>query len=246
MSDQPGGVGSGPSGGGAPAAKEQAKEVAGTAAAKTEEVAGTAAEGARQVASEATRQASELTKEATAQARNLVSEATGQVRDHAGQQTQRAASGLRSLSEQVRALTEGHPEEAGTAGDYARQASDKLQQLAQRLEDGGLEGLLEDLQGFARRRPGVFLIGAAAAGFAVGRVVRGAQAASDDGGQSGAATARPDLLLGRTEGPLTTTSAVGPAPASMAEVGGEAITRVSHRVGTDSPAGPPPPRSGEL
>ena len=239
MSDQAGGGGS-PSGGGAPAAKEQAKEVAGTAAAKTGEVAGTAAEGARQVASEATRQAGELTKEATTQARNLLSETTGQVRDHAGQQAQRAASGLRSVSEQVRALSDGRPEEAGKAGEYARQASDKLQQVAQRLDEGGLEGLLEDLQGFARRRPGLFLIGAAAAGFAVGRVVRGAQAASGDDGQSGAATGSPDLRLGRADGPLTTTTGMGPPPASAAEVGGEVITRVSDRVGTDAPAVPPP------
>jgi hypothetical protein len=250
MSDQgPSGVGprsggGGGSSGGASDAKEQAKETATAAVAKTGEVAGTATEGARQVASEATRQAGELTKEAAAQVRSLASEATGQLREQAGQQTQRAASGLRSLSEQVRALSDGRPEEAGAAGDYVRQAGDKLQDVAQRLDEGGLDGLFEDLQGFARRRPGLFLIGAAAAGFAAGRVLRGAQAAgSDDGGQQGTTPGEPALRLGRADGPLTT-GGMSPAPASTAPVGGGVPTGMSDVGGTVLPPEAPPPRSG--
>jgi hypothetical protein len=200
------------------AAKEQAKEVAGTAAAKTGEVAGTATEGARQVASEASRQAGQLTQEALSSARNLVGEATGSLRDQAGQQTERAASGLRTLSDQVRALAEGRTDQAGAAGDYARQAGDKLQQAAERLESDGIEGALSDLQTFARRRPGVFLLGAAAAGFAVGRLVRGAQAAGQDGGRTtgSASYEASDLRLSRPDGPLATSSTLGPAPATVA------------------------------
>jgi hypothetical protein len=204
---------------GATAVKEQAAEAASTAVTKTGEVAGTATEGARQVASEASRQASQLTSEALSSARTLVGEATGSLREQAGQQTERAASGLRSLSDQMRALAEGRTDEAGPAGDYARQAGEKLQEVADRLESGGIEGALSDLQSFARRRPGVFLLGAAAAGFAVGRLVRGAQAASGDSGSSGNGTSSlpaGDLRLGRTDGPLTTSSSLGPAPATVA------------------------------
>jgi len=214
MSDQTT-QGGGPEG--TTAMKEQASEAASTAVARTSEVAGTATEGARQVASEASRQASQLTSEALSSARGLVGEATGSLRDQAGQQTERAASGLRTLSDQVRALAEGRPDEAGPAGDYARQAGEKLQQVAERLESGGLEGALSDLQAFARRRPGVFLLGAAAAGFAVGRLVRGAQAANADGGGNGSGELQAgDLRLGRTDGPLTTSSSLGPAPATVA------------------------------
>jgi hypothetical protein len=202
---------------GATAVKEQASEAASTAVAKSGEVAGAATEGARQVASEASRQASQLTSEALSSARTLVGEATGSLRDQAGQQTERAASGLRTLSDQVRALAEGRADEAGAAGDYARQAGEKLQQVADRLESGGIEGALSDLQGFARRRPGVFLLGAAAAGFAVGRLVRGAQAAnSSDGGNGSPQLEATELRLGRTDGPLTTSSSLGPAPATVA------------------------------
>src|SRR5215212_11407200 len=195
--------------GGGPEGATAVKESASTAVAKSGEVASTATEGGRQVASEASRQAGQLTQEALSSARTLVGEATGSLREQAGQQTERAASGLRSLSEQVRALAEGRPDEAGGAGDYARQAGEKLQQVAERLESGGIEGALSDLQSFARRRPGVFLLGAAAAGFAVGRLVRGAQAASTEGNGAGRGSAglpAGDLGLGRTDGPLTTTS----------------------------------------
>ena len=233
MSDQTT-QGSGPEG--ATAVKEQASEAASTAVAKTGEVAGTATEGARQVASEAATQASQLTQEALSSARGLVTEATGSLREQAGQQTERAASGLRSLSDQVRALAEGRPDEAGPAGDYARQAGEKLQQVAERLESGGLEGALSDLQGFARRRPGVFLLGAAAAGFAVGRLVRGAQAANADSGSEVGSGA--ELRLGRADGPLATTSDLGPAPASV--VGGDVATGMADVVGTGPSAVPPP------
>ena len=221
---------------GATAVKEQASEAASTAVAKTGEVAGSATEGARQVASEASRQAGQLTQEALSSARGLVTEATGSLREQAGQQTERAASGLRSLSDQVRALAEGRPDEAGPAGDYVRQAGERLQQVAERLESGGLEGALSDLQGFARRRPGVFLLGAAAAGFAVGRLMRGAQAANADSGPEVGGGA--ELRLGRADGPLATTSDLGPAPASV--VGGDVATGMADVVGTGPSAVPPP------
>jgi hypothetical protein len=224
---------------GATAVKEQASEAASTAVAKTSEVAGTATEGARQVATEASRQASQLTSEALSSARTLVGEATGSLREQAGQQTERAASGLRSLSDQVRALAEGRPDDAGAAGDYARQAGEKLQQVAERLESGGVEGALSDLQGFARRRPGVFLLGAVAAGFAVGRLVRGAQAANAEGNAEGSSGT--ELRLGRVDGPLATSSSLGPPPASVTEIGGgDVASGIADVAGTGPYAVPPP------
>src|SRR5918998_437103 len=179
----------------------------------------------------------EQASEALSSARTLVGEATGSLKEQAGQQTERAASGLRSLSDQVRALAEGRTDEAGAAGDYARQAGEKLQQVAERLESGGVEGALSDLQGFARRRPGVFLLGAAAAGFAVGRLVRGAQAANADGGSSQIGSGS-ELRLRRVDGPLAPTSDLGPAPASV--VGGDVATGMADVVGTGPSAVPPP------
>jgi hypothetical protein len=62
--------------------------------------------------------------------------------------------------------------------------ADKVEQLARRLEQRGFDGAVQDLTNFARRRPGVFLLSAAATGFVVGRLGRGAQVAQQTEGSS--------------------------------------------------------------
>jgi hypothetical protein len=188
----------------------QAREVAATASEQGREVAGTAAEGARRVASTTGEQVGNVAREASTQARAVMSEATGQLKEQASAQTGRAASGLRNAASQLEALADGRPEEAGPVADYARQATERLGALASRLEGGGVDGIVEDLQGFARRRPGLFLLGAAAAGFAAGRLVRGAQA-SQQGDEDRAPSAAPVVA------DLGTTS-VTPVEAPIADV----------------------------
>jgi hypothetical protein len=43
------------------------------------------------------------------------------------------------------------------------------------VQQRGYDGMVEDAQRLARRRPGVFLAGAAVAGFAIGRLLRSAK-----------------------------------------------------------------------
>ena len=152
------------------------------AADQAKQVASTAGEGAKEVAGEARQQARQVTGVARQQALGAMRSAQGELRGHASQQTDRAAQGLRGLAGQIHALVEGRTEEAGRAGDYARQAGDKAHELAARLENGGFDGVVEDVRGFARRRPGLFLIGAAAAGFAVGRMIRASTGDDDQAG----------------------------------------------------------------
>ena len=161
-------------------AAEQGRQTASAAADAGSQVTGAGVEGVRQVASEVASQAGQVTKQATDQARDLVQQAQSQLRDQAGSQAQRAAGGLRDVSQQVRALSDGRSDEAGMAADAARQLADKIEQLAGRIDDRGFEGTVEDLRGFARRRPGMFLLGAAASGFVATRLGRGLQA----GGQT--------------------------------------------------------------
>lgn len=223
------GSGAATTGSGAPPAKEQAKEATSAAVAKTGEVASSAGDGAKKVASEATRQVSDLASEASGHAKEVYSQASGQLREQASEQTGRAAEGVRSLSQQVQALADGRPDDAGAVGEYARQAGDRLQQVATRLEDGGLDGVLEDLQRFARRRPGLFLLGAGAAGLAAGRLLRGAQAAGTDSPDTSAAPQRIGRL-GRADGPFADVPAGGapgavvpPVTADLSVVGAEAV-----------------------
>src|SRR2546425_369299 len=81
----------------------------------------------------------------------------------------------------------GRVEEAGAVADYVRRAGDQVCRVADHIERRGVEGVLNDAQDFARRRPGAFLLGCTAAGFAVGRLIRGGAVSSggSDGGAIG-------------------------------------------------------------
>ncbi len=163
-------------------AAEQGKEVAGTAAEQGKEVVQTAAAGAQEVAGEAVREIKDVARTATDEARRLVDQTTGELKSQASTQTDRIAEGLHSLSSQLQRAASGQPLEDGPVRDLAKQAGSTVDDLARRLSDGGIEGVGRDVSDFARRRPGAFLAGAATLGFLAGRVLRGAQAASQDSG----------------------------------------------------------------
>ena len=169
------------------AAAEQGKEVAGTAAQQGKEVAGTAAAGAQQVAGEAAREIKDVARTATEEIRGLVGQVSGELQSQASTQTDRLAQGLRTLSGQLQSAGSGQPLEAGPVRDLATQAGSTFDQLSTRLSNGGVDGIVQDVSSFARRRPGVFLAGAATAGFFAGRILRGAQAASQEQSPSGSA-----------------------------------------------------------
>ena len=152
--------------------------VGSTAAQETRAVASTAMDDAKQVADQAREQTSRVASEVSSQARSALERARDDVRSQADLQTERIAESLRSLAGQVQALLDGRTKDAGQLPDLARQASEQLQSFASRLSDGGVDGMLDQTRRFARRRPGVFLAGAVAAGFASGRLFRGVKAAS--------------------------------------------------------------------
>lgn len=161
-------------------ATDAGRQTAAAAADETRQVAQVAAEGAKQVAGEAKAQVAQVAHVASKQVRNLASQAQDQLRAQAETQTQRAAESLRRLGDQARALAEGRSEEAGPVGDYVSRFAERVSDAASRLESGGIHGLVNDVQDFARRRPVAFLAAAAVAGFAVSRVGR-AQSADGDG-----------------------------------------------------------------
>ena len=170
-------------------AAEHGKQTVSVAADATSQVAGTAAEGVTQVASEAKESAAQVTKQASEQARELVSQAQNDLREQASSQTQRAASGLKDASQKVRALADGKTEEAGPALDVAKQISEKIDEAASWLDQRGFDGAVQEVANLARRRPGVFLLSAAATGFVVGRLGRGLQTVSKGSSNGDAASA---------------------------------------------------------
>lgn len=146
------------------------------------EVGRTAADAGRQVAGTAAEQAANVAQEVKAQARDLVGEARGQVQDQARAGQQKAAGGIRALSQELREMADGG-QQSGTVSEVARQAADRADSLAGWLAEREPGDLVDEVRSFARRRPGAFLLGAAIAGVVVGRLTRGAvDAARADSG----------------------------------------------------------------
>ncbi|OEJ34629.1 hypothetical protein [Streptomyces subrutilus] len=158
--------------------QDKAGEGASLVGAKAAEVGGTAKE-----------QAANVVGEATAQARDLVGQLRTQLTGQAETQTQRLAENVRRLSQELRELGENGKPDSTMAG-VARQIADGGHQMAAHVEKRGPDGLISDLQGFARRRPGVFLAGAALAGFVVARAGKGVSAATSSDASGGSSEDR--------------------------------------------------------
>jgi hypothetical protein len=155
-------------------AKDEAKNVGQTAAEAGSQVASTAADQAKQVAQETQRQA-----------RDLLDQGRAQLKDQTISQQQKAAQGLSSLATELRGLADGTSQGApGPARDMLHQASGMVEQLADKLQSREPGELLDEVRMFARRRPGMFLLGAAAAGVVLGRLTSGMKAAHSDDSQS--------------------------------------------------------------
>jgi hypothetical protein len=149
-------------------ARDQAAQVGQTTSDAGKRVAGTAAEQAGQVAAEARRQA-----------RDLLGEARTQATEQARNGQQKASEGLRTLATELHQMADSG-DQRGPASDLAKQAADKIGDIAEWLSHREPGELLDEFRAMARRRPGAFLIGAAAAGVLAGRLTRGAVDANRD------------------------------------------------------------------
>jgi len=141
-----------------------------------------AREAGGQVAQTATDQARQVAAEPGRQARDLLGEAQGHAQSQAAAQQQRAAQQLHSVADEVGQMA-SNGGQSGIATEFARQAADRMHGAASWLERREPGDLLDEVRNFARRRPGTFLIGAAVAGLAAGRLTRGLKDQSSDGQQ---------------------------------------------------------------
>jgi hypothetical protein len=174
-------------------AADQGRHVAGTAKQETQNVAGTAAEQARSVMSD------------------TVSQVSGQVNDQATTQRDRLSEILRTFGDDLEQMASPGPgPDSGLAKDLAREVSERARALGSHLEGREPGQLLDEARGFARRRPGTFLLGALAAGVVAGRLFR---ATAD-----GAAAAS----LAESGGPNATGVPVTPVPPATSGYGTDA------------------------
>jgi len=196
------------------------------------ELAGSAKTETRGVVDDARSEASAVASEAGTQVRNLADEAITSLRHQVSDSTGRAAGAMSDLGSRFRALADGNVEQAGDLGRYAGDLGERLSSAADRLGDRGFDGLVEDVQRFARRRPGVFLAAAAASGFAAGRLFRGARAEAS----SGPSASEGARAVG--EGPVARPALPSSGPPDT-WVAGESVPQPAGPAGTTTP-GPTP------
>ncbi|WP_456845284.1 hypothetical protein [Cellulomonas sp. P5_C6] len=121
---------------------------------------------------EAKGEAAAVTQEARRQLGDLWSQARDEVSGQVGTQQRRLAGGLSSVGDQLTQMAAA-PTEQNIATDVAREIGDRVTALGRWLEDHGPDEALDEVRGFARRRPGTFLVLAAGAGVVLGRLTRG-------------------------------------------------------------------------
>jgi hypothetical protein len=124
-------------------------------------------------------QASGVAAEAGSQGKDLLRQAQDQLAEQAARGQQQLAAELLSLSDELSSMADGSSQ-GGVAADLARHAASRARDAGQWLGDRRPAQVMDEVQSFARRRPGVFVALAAAAGLAAGRLTRGVKSAAAD------------------------------------------------------------------
>ncbi|CAO3433872.1 hypothetical protein [Azospirillum doebereinerae] len=105
--------------------------------------------------------------------RDGVDSAQGRIRSLLEQQTDRAADQLGGVASALqKAADQLQAENNGTAAQYAVQAADRVERVADMLRHSSLDDIVGEVEGFARRQPELFIGGAFALGFLAARFVK--------------------------------------------------------------------------
>ncbi len=137
------------------------------------EATSTLVEKAGEVRSTLSDETRNVAQDAKEHARQMAHESRESLRSEASNQAARLASTLRDVGGQLRSMAQSQPA-GGMAIDVSRQLADAATRVAEKLDTGGVDAGLSDIKRFARRRPGLFVVGAIGAGFAAGRLLKAA------------------------------------------------------------------------
>ncbi|MFF3440611.1 hypothetical protein [Streptosporangium sp. NPDC002721] len=164
-------------------------------------------------------QAQAMAGEARQQTHHVVDQLRDRVGDQTRQQSRRAAQGIRRWADDLASMGEGAEPDSQVSG-VVRQVADQGRRAADYLDQNGLNGVAQEIQNFARRRPGAFLAGVAAAGFLIGRIAKASGGTTSRGspGTGGDGSYAPDVPA---PGPAATMPPIPeqpmPPPPSSAE-----------------------------
>jgi len=132
-----------------------------------------------EVAQTAKREARNVADEMKYQTRRVVSDAKQKTSERIDSQQKQWSGRLSDMSRELHEMAAERPD--SPAGQLVRQMADRSSTLADYLATHRVEDLLADVQAFARRRPGTFIVAMAAAGFVVGRVGKSVAVAAGEG-----------------------------------------------------------------
>ncbi|MDE3722217.1 hypothetical protein PWG71_12540 [Nocardiopsis sp. N85] len=134
---------------------------------------------AREVASSAKDQVRSLAQDTRAETGHVMDDVQDQIRTEVGHLTGMASDHLRQWSQDLESMAE-HGAPDSPVGGVVHRVAASGSQTADFLENRGVDGLLDEAGDLARRRPMVFLLGAAVAGFALGRLLKASSSTSQD------------------------------------------------------------------
>jgi len=194
----------------------------------------------QQLASQARQQASELASRGTEQAKSQLANQ----KHNASQRLTPIQSALRESAQQLRNQGQGQ------VGDYAEKAADQVERFSTYLRQTEVDENADEVRGFARRRPGLFLGSAAAVGFFATRFLKSSSSSSSSSaGYSYSApttTGRTALSYGadETATALPPGSVEGSPTATRTPLANQAPTAGQPPVDTDSTEEPPTTSGG--
>jgi hypothetical protein len=149
---------------------------------RAQEAAQTTREQASNVADTAKQQASDVAQQAKQQAQNVAQQVQADLKGRANAEAGKLAQTLHDTSKRLHAMADAGDDNS-VATSLVREGAHRSERLASTLEHGGVDGAVAEVRSFARRNPGSFLLGAAAAGFFAGRLARHLSSNDGSGGE---------------------------------------------------------------
>jgi hypothetical protein len=176
-----------------PSAGDRAKQVA-------HEGTQSAAHAAGEVKDTAKEQTQRVVQEARTQAGNLASDVRDRVGEQVRGQNDKLVGTIRQTADQLDEMRGDRAE--GPAAAVVSRVADGGRQFADYLDHHGPEGVLREVQDFARRRPGAFLVTALAAGFVVGRLGKSVAKADSSAGSTSSQKPASDAYVSHDPAPV--------------------------------------------
>ena len=159
---------------------DRAKDVAATAQGEAKAVTDTAKDAGGHVVDTAKQEVAEVVEEAKVQGRRLLDESMYELRAQAGTGQHMVAELARSLSGELRAMSQA--DQDGMLGGYVDKAQRFSDDAAAWLESRQPDEVLESVRRYAARNPWQFLAISAGVGFVGARIYHGLQGAKEDEG----------------------------------------------------------------